>query len=217
MAHPLWPIYDLRLRTERLELRLPNEDEIVGLCAVARAGIHPPDEMPFGFAWTDKPSPRFEREYIQHHWKARADWTPAAWSLELGVFLDGHPIGCQELFARDFAVMRRVGTGSWLGAEHQGQGLGREMRTAVLALAFDGLGAEVAETEAFLDNPASAGVSRALGYEPNGLGRIAPRGVARDTQRFRMTRALWAGRPRPPIEIEGLGRCRDLFGGSETD
>ncbi len=212
MAHPLWPIYDLRLRTERLELRLPNEDEIVGLCAVAQAGIHPPDEMPFGFAWTDKPSPRFEREYIQHHWKSRADWTPAAWSLELGVFLDGHPIGCQELFARDFALMRRVGTGSWLGAPHQGRGLGREMRTAVLALAFDGLGAEVAETEAFFDNPASAGVSRALGYEPNGLGRIAPRGVARDTQQFRMTRELWSGRLRPPVIIEGLEQCLDLFG-----
>ena len=212
MPHPLWPIYDLRLRTERLELRLPNEDEIAELCAVAQAGIHPPDEMPFGFAWTDKPSPRFEREYIQWHWKARADWTPAAWHLELGVFLDGHPIGCQALIARDFAVMRRVGTGSWLDAPHQGRGLGREMRTAVLALAFDGLAAEVAETEAFFDNPASAGVSRALGYEPDGLGRIAPRGVARDTQRFRMTRQLWSGRLRPPVVIEGLERCRDLFG-----
>ena len=55
------------------------------------------------------------------------------------------------------------------------------MRGAVLALAFDGLGAESATTEAFVDNPASAGVSRALGYRPNGTGSIAPEGVARET------------------------------------
>ena len=111
MAHPLWPLYDVWLRTERLELRLPTDDDIVELCAVARAGIHPPDEMPFGFAWTDKPSPRFEREYIQWHWKARAEWTPGDWHLELGVFLAGRPIGCQEVHARDFAVLRRSGPG----------------------------------------------------------------------------------------------------------
>ena len=42
--------------------------------------------------------------------------------------------------------MRTVGTGSWLGRPYQGRGIGKEMRGAVLALAFDGLGAEVAET-----------------------------------------------------------------------
>ena len=81
MAHPLWPLYDLRLRTERLELRLPSEDEIGELCRVARAGIHPPGEMPFGVAWTTKPSPRFEREFGHWHLNQRADWTAEAWSL----------------------------------------------------------------------------------------------------------------------------------------
>ena len=212
MAHPLWPLYDLRLRTDRLELRLPNEAEIGDLCGIARAGIHPPGEMPFGVAWSTKPSPRFEREYIQWHWKQRADWTPEAWGLELAVFLDGRPIGVQSLLARQFATFRSVHTGSWLGREFQRRGLGKEMRGAVLALAFDGLGAEAATTEAFLDNPASAGVSRALGYEPNGAGSIAPEGVARVTERFRMTRAGWLGRSRPPVQIEGLEACRDMFG-----
>ncbi len=44
---------DLRLRTERLELRLPTDDELVELFRVAERGIHPPDEMPFAVAWTD--------------------------------------------------------------------------------------------------------------------------------------------------------------------
>ncbi|HEY2888258.1 MAG TPA: GNAT family protein [Candidatus Limnocylindrales bacterium] len=212
MAHLLWPLYDLRLRTERLELRLPDEAEIGALCRLAKAGIHPPGEMPFGVAWTTKPSPPFEREFIQWHWKQRADWTPEAWSLELAVFLDGRPIGSQTLAARQLATFRSVSTGSWLGLEYQRRGLGKEMRGAVLALAFDGLAAEVATTEAFLDNPASAGVSRSLGYRPNGTGSIAPEGVARETERFRMTRADWLSRSRPAVEIEGLESSREMFG-----
>jgi RimJ/RimL family protein N-acetyltransferase len=86
------------------------------------------------------------------------------------------------------------------------------MRGAVLALAFDGLGAEIAESEAFLDNLPSAGVSRSLGYAPNGVGRLAPQGVARETQRFRMTRDDWSARRRPPVIIEGLDACLELFG-----
>lgn len=212
MTHPVWPLYDLQLRTSRLELRLPDEGEIAELCAVARAGIHPPGEMPFGVAWSTKPSPRFEREFIQWHWQQRADWTAEAWSLELGVFLDGQPIGCQSLMAHQFATFHRVGTGSWLGLGQQGRGLGKEMRGAVLTLAFEGLGAEVATTEAFLDNPASAGVSRSLGYLPNGAGSIAPEGVSRPTERFRLTRDIWAARPRPPVTVVGLEACREMFG-----
>jgi RimJ/RimL family protein N-acetyltransferase len=118
----------------------------------------------------------------------------------------------QGMHARRFSALRTVGTGSWVGRHHQGQGYGREMRTAMLALAFDGLGALVAETEAFTDNAASAGVSRALGYEENGRGGLAPEGVLRETQRFRMTLERWRSRPRPPIEIDGLDACRDMFG-----
>ena len=212
MSHPLWPLYDLRLRTDRLELRLPAEAEIEQPCAVASAGIHPPSEMPFGVPWSVKPSPRFEREFIQWHWLQRANWTVDNWSLELAVFMDGRPIGSQALMGRRFSVFRAVGTGSWLGRQFQGRGLGKEMRAAVLALAFNGLGAEVATTEAFLDNPASAGVSRAIGYAPDGLGAIAPEGVARATERFRLTRAAWLATPRPPVAIEGLDPCREMFG-----
>lgn len=213
MTHPLWPLYDLQLRTEHLELRLPTEPEIEELCALAARGIHPPGEMPFGVAWSTKPSPRFEREFIQWHWLQRATWTPEAWSLELAVFLDGRPIGCQALAANRFATFRTVNTGSWLGRGDQGRGLGKEMRSAVLGLAFDGLGAEVATSEAFLDNPASAGVSRSLGYHSDGAGSIAPEGVARPTERFRLTREVWRNRPHGALIIDNLDACREMFGG----
>ena len=149
--------------------------------AVAQAGIHLPDVMPFGIAWSTVPSPAWERGFLQHHWGLRARWTPDAWQLNLMIELDGAPIGSQSIHAERFSVLRSVDTGSWLGREFQGKGYGREMRAAVLAFAFDALGARLATTEAFLDNLASVGVSRSLGYEENGRGSLAPEGVARET------------------------------------
>jgi RimJ/RimL family protein N-acetyltransferase len=208
----LWPLFALRIRSERLVLRLPTDDDLVGLCALARAGIHPADRMPFGIAWSTVPSSEFERGFLQHHWGLRAGWSADSWQLNLMIELDGEPIGSQSIHANQFAVMRTVDTGSWLGVAHQGKGFGREMREAVLALAFDGLGALVATTEAFLDNAASNGVSHSLGYAENGRGSLAPEGVARETQRFRMTLEDWRSRPRGPVTFDGLDVCLAMFG-----
>jgi RimJ/RimL family protein N-acetyltransferase len=207
-----WPLYALRVRSENLVLRLPAEDEILALLDLAKAGIHPPEEMPFGVAWTALSSPDFERGFVRYHWTTRGTWTPEAWTVDLMVELDGRPIGTQGLHATDFAIHRTVDTGSWLGRAYQGQGFGKEMRSAVLAFAFDGLEAKIAESQAFLDNAASNAVSRGLGYEENGRGTLAPQGVARETQRFRMSAEGWRSRPRPAITIEGLDACRDMFG-----
>lgn len=211
MSQP-WPLFDLRLRTERLQLRLPTEEEVVELLSVAKAGIHPPEVMPFAVAWTDIPSPAFDRQFLQYHWRTRATWSPEAWTLDLGVFLDGRPIGTQGLFATEFPVLRTVNTGSWLGLRDQGRGIGREMRQAVLALAFDHLGARYAESSAFVDNPASAAVSRAIGYDENGRTLKAPRGEARDLVRYRISAEQWRARSRPSVEVVGLGGCLELFG-----
>jgi len=212
MAPPLWPLFDLAIRSGRLELRLPTDDELVELAAVARAGIHPPDEMPFAVAWSTLPSPRFERNFVSHHWAMRAEWSPDHWTLNLGTFLDGRLIGSQGFTGHRFAVYRTIATGSWLGLPFQGQGYGTEMRAAVLAFAFDHLGALRAESDAFLSNARSAAVSRSLGYVENGIAQAAPEGHAIPTQRFLMTVDDWRARPRPPIEVTGFEACRDLFG-----
>lgn len=213
MGHPLFALFDLRLRVADLELRLPDDHELAALCRVARKGIHDPATMPFLVPWTDKPSPAFEREFAQYHWGARAHWTPAKWTLELAVFVDGEPVGSQGICAENFATLRQVITGSWLGQKFQGRGLGKQMREAVLHLAFEGLGAEVAHS-AFIDgNVTSAAVSRAFGYEPNGRKRIAPRGEATWENKLILTRERWAARPRAyHVEVEGLDTCRELFG-----
>ncbi len=210
--HPLWPLFDLRIRTERLVLRLPTDDDLVELAALAKAGIHPPNEMPFAVPWSTLASPEFERGFVQYHWLQRATWSSSRWELVLGVDLDGQLIGSQGIEAHDFATLRTVSTGSWLGTPYQGRGFGKEMRAGVLALAFEHLGAEVATTQANVDNAASNAISRGLGYTPNGFGRLAPGGIVNETQLYRMTREDWFARPRPPVAVEGLEAGRDLFG-----
>jgi RimJ/RimL family protein N-acetyltransferase len=104
-----------------------------------------------------------------------------------------------------------VVTASWLGLEHQGRGYGTEMRAAVLKLAFDGLGAQVAESGYFEGNSASARVSDKLGYVPNGEDIWAVSGERIVENRLRVSRESWQ-RDLVPVTIEGLEPCLKLFG-----
>jgi RimJ/RimL family protein N-acetyltransferase len=212
VGHALWPLFDLRLRDGDLELRLPNDDEIVGLCALARDGVHDPSTMPFLVPWTDKQSPAFEREFIQHHWGQRARWNSNEWSLELTAFVDGEIVGTQGIGATRFATFREVRSGSWVGRKYQGRGIGTRMRAAILRLAFDGLGARIAHSAALDGNASSARVSAKLGYEPNGKRQVAPRGVPVWEHFVILTRERWAEHARDTTEIIGLDACRDMFG-----
>lgn len=211
-AGQAWPLFDLVVSTQRLVLRVPREDELLELLELSLAGIHDPEEMPFGIAWTDQPRPQRERSSMQYWWSTRANWKPEAWTLDFGVWQDGLLVGTQGLRADNFRVMREIGTGSWLGRAYQGQGIGKQMRAAVLAFAFDHLGAQRATSEAFNDNFASLGVSRALGYVDNGKQWLAPRGVAREETRFLMTVEQWRSRERPAVSVSGMDACREMFG-----
>ncbi len=113
-----WPVFGLEIRSERLRLRLPTDDELLELMALAQDGIHPPESMPFATAWSTMPSPGFERNYLEYHWGNRATWTPESWELGLGIFTDdGEVIGMQGVHARRFAELRTVDTGDALQAE----------------------------------------------------------------------------------------------------
>jgi RimJ/RimL family protein N-acetyltransferase len=212
MAHPYWPLFDLRVRTPRLELRPADDELLTALAALAAKGIHDPDFMPFLHPWTDVPSPQLERNALQHHWLRRAEWRPDKWALPLAVLVDGEVVGTQAMEAEHFATLRAVDTGSWLGRAHQGKGIGKEMRTAVLHLAFAGLGAQVAYSGAFEDNAPSLAVSKALGYEENGDVLIRRRDDAAREIKLKLPRAAWEARRRDDIVIENLERCLEMFG-----
>ena len=207
-----WPLFELRVRTPRLELRMPTLEDLDTLAELAYTGIHDPAEMPFGFPWTDAAPDERARATLQYHWGQWSSWMPARWTLEMAVRLDGTPVGLQGIGASDFAIVREVHSGSWLGRQFQGKGIGTEMRAAVLHFAFAGLAAEFATTSAFLDNYASLGVSRKLGYQPDGIERQARRGEAVTLQRLRLSRAQWEAGRTTPVEIEGLAGCLGFFG-----
>ncbi|NDU77400.1 GNAT family N-acetyltransferase [Actinomadura sp. DSM 109109] len=207
-----FPLLGLRLTTPRLELRLPSPEELGALADVAAEGVHAPETMPFKVPWTDRPPAEVARGVVQHHWSTLAAWTPERWALDLTVFHAGEVVGQQTVRAHDLAVIRQVDTGSWLGRRHQGQGIGTEMRAAVLHLAFAGLGADEALSSAFEDSHASNAVSRKLGYRPNGVGRRAVRGSMTIDRRFLLTRAGWERHRTVPVTIEGLAPCLPMFG-----
>jgi RimJ/RimL family protein N-acetyltransferase len=154
----------LRLRTPELELRWPSLSDLDALADLADLGVHDPDVQPFTSAWTDRPPADRGRRMLQYHWSRWAAWKPSDWTMELAVIRDGTVVGTQGIGAREFAVVREVRTGSWLGRRYQGLGIGTQMRAAALHLAFERLGAQHATSGAFEDNAASLGVSRKLGY-----------------------------------------------------
>jgi RimJ/RimL family protein N-acetyltransferase len=149
---------------------------------------------------------------VQWHLLQVANWRPLAWSFNPVALADGHLVGTQGISADRFAVTRSFITGSWLGQAHQGQGLGREMRAAVLHFGFVGLGAQLANSGAFWDNSASIATSRSLGYEENGVTVLERRGRPAEHISFRLTRERWEQLDRPEVEMEGLDGCLDLFG-----
>ncbi|WP_116951475.1 GNAT family N-acetyltransferase [Jiangella endophytica] len=206
------PVFGLRLRTPRLELRLPTHEELAELAELAAGGVHAPGLMPFGTPWSALPPDQLARRVIQRHWKTLSEITPESWALNLVVFLDGHPVGVQELEADDFAIQREVHSESWLGLRHHGRGIGTEMRAAVLHLAFAGLGAGEAVSAGYTDNHASLRVSRKLGYAENGVGRGVSQGRLAFEQRFRLTRPAWEQHRSVDVTIEGVEPCLSLLG-----
>jgi RimJ/RimL family protein N-acetyltransferase len=201
----------LCVRTPRLELRLATLAELRELADVAKRGIHPPEETPFTVPWTDTASsPSFRDDFVAFHGDAVATWRPARWTLNLIAFKGGRPIGTQAMSARSFARTRRVNTGSWLGRDAQGRGLGTEMRAAALEFAFAHLGAEEAWSAAHEGNEASRRVSEKLGYAAAGTEWHCPRGERVRATKLVRRRDDW--RSPVPVEIEGLAPLLPLFG-----
>jgi RimJ/RimL family protein N-acetyltransferase len=211
MENQYWPLFNLRIRTSRLEIRMPTDGDLVNMATLASKGIHDPLTMPFLKPWTDQPSPQLERSLLQWGWRHRAEWTPQKWTFNGAVFVDGEVVGVQDLAAVDFWSLRSVSTGSWLGLEHQGKGIGKEMREALLYFAFVSLGASEANSGGFIDNTKSMNVSRPLGYEENGRRFELRRGVPAEIVKFRLLRSKWETQKHIEVDVEGLDDCLNLF------
>ncbi|MGW6443536.1 GNAT family N-acetyltransferase [Lentzea sp. NPDC055074] len=205
-----WPLRHLVLRTPRLELRPDDDAGLFELVDVALAGVHDPAEMPFNVPWTDTVADDGGLGMLQHFWGMRARLTAKDWVITFIVRHEGRAIGVQDVGARDFAALREVGTGSWLGKGFQGVGFGTEMRVAVLQFAFDHLGARIARSAAWQGNHASNRVSAKLGYVHDGTVGLAPRGERLEHVRLRLDEANFV-RPEWKVAVEGLAECVHLI------
>jgi len=214
MTWPLWPFFDLAVRTPLLELRYATDELLAAAALVHAEGVVPPGTEPFdGDATFYGDAPEAQRKWLLGHWRARAKTSPEWWHLAFAVMVGGEVVGMQDITGVDFVRLRTVSSFSFLGLRHQRHGIGKEMRAAVVHLAFNGLGALRAESDAFDDNRGSRGVSESLGYEPNGT-VLAPRpSGAALMHRHLLTRERWlaTGR-RDDIEIDGLKPCLAIIG-----
>jgi hypothetical protein len=86
------------------------------------------------------------------------------------------------------------------------------MRRAMCALLFDHLGFEEITSAAFLDNPASLGVSRKVGYQPTGVRRLERReGELALNQGLVLTPGTFV-RGDVPVEVTGAEAVRAFIG-----
>ena len=203
-----WPLFDLRLRYRDVLLRAVREADLPHLCAVLPPDVGHDPRLPLFEHQTLLENER--RLLCMGYWKALGTWSPGSWELHLAVEHDGAVIGVQTLEGENFPALRTVDSASWLVPAVRGRGLGVQMRTAVLGLAFGPLQAVAAISSATLGNHASLGVSRRLGYLDNGISRIVDTGgdVA-ELRNLRLTADRWGGFD---VTIDGFGACRPWFG-----
>lgn len=209
----IWPLFDLRVRTPRLSLAYVTDDLGFRLAELASRGIHDPHTMPFSEPWTDAPTNLLQRNAMQYYWRCRANTCADNWDMVLAASdPEGQLVGMCSLSATRFPTLRTAATGSWLGAEFQGRGLGLEMRHAALHLLFAGLGGERATTRAWHDNRASLGVTRSLPYTYTGA-ELALRRDKPDTMlSFSMDRGQWTAQRHDDIELVGIPAVRAQLG-----
>ena len=201
-----YPPLQIRVRTPRLELVGASDERLAELAPLVRDGkvfAEPaPYDDPMSFYESD-PDVRVSR-WLQSVWRGRGRFSPAEFRLAFAVIVDGEPVGMQDLIAEKFDTCGTFATFSWLSTDVRGRGLGTEMRSALLHLAFAGLGAGEAGSDAFVDNIGSNRVSENLGYEHNGVEWDIRRGEPGLIQRWRLTRKAWETRRRNDIDLTGV-------------
>lgn len=174
----VWPPFGLRIESPRLILRQVRETDFPAYVAAATSGIMNSDRNSFASPWDENSPEDLAKNSLSWLWSARTKIGPDSWYFMFAVFTKGEDgsedqlIGMQDVWAEKYRVLRTVSSGSWMRKDHQGKGLGKEMRAAMLMWAFDHFGAEYAESGAYDWNEASLGVSKSLGYFQCGTKRV---------------------------------------------
>lgn len=212
-------MHGIVLRTPDLTLRVMSEADLPAVLAAL------PDDVELNpsatrYAALDLPANR-RAVVAQSYWRALGTWSPDDWALPFvvrrGREAAAPVLGVQWLEGPDYRADRTVDSASWLVPEVRGTGLGRQMRAAVLQLAFTRLGAVAAVSSAVVTNAASLGVSRALGYRETHTSVLEHSGET--LQHVRVDRATWtAAGLGDGVEVLGAEAALPYFGlGDERD
>lgn len=143
------------------------------------------------------------RQAWLRHWLQgfRRPANPDDWFLPFVATVDGVLVGFQVLEARDFEERREVDSSSFLVPRARRRGLGVAMRTAVLFLAFEVLGAERAVSAARPENIASHRVSERVGYVPTGRRTPVVAGAPRPLDTYELTGQRWFSLAHPQVQV----------------
>ncbi len=210
----LYSPLDVRIVTPQLELRGATDELLERLAPLVGSGKATADPPP----WDDpcsfyEPDPDIRvRQWLQGIWRGRGTVSSERWRLYFVALVDGEPIGQQDLTGDEFDAFGTVESTSWVSSDARQRGIGIEMRAAILHLAFEGLGAAEAHSEAAVDNAGSNRVSERLGYEHNGTSWATHQGQPVLGQRWRLGREAWALQRRDDIAMSGVEECRTALG-----
>lgn len=207
----IWPAFSLLVEAGPLTLRAMRDEDLPALAQAAASGIHSDDLRPFPNSWASGDAVKLGRDLGGRYWKYRASLGSDEWALPLVARWNGRVVGVQGAEAAQYPVLRTPDTFSWLVRDVQGQGLGTLMRQAICALFFDELDAHQITSGAYADNPASAAVSRKVGYAPNGTKLELRDETAAPHDKFILDREGFI-RPTTPITITGASGVRALLG-----
>ncbi|TSA88102.1 GNAT family N-acetyltransferase [Deinococcus detaillensis] len=212
MSTDFYPPLNLKVITPQLELRGATDELLAQLLPIVRGGVitRPPDPFDDPMSLYED-NPLRERKWLQAIWRGRGNVHPDSWRLYFVVMLNGQAVGMQDLIGVNFDTCRTVTSFSWLAPSARQRGLGREMRAAILHLAFGGFGAGEANSEAFFDNSASNRVSESMGYQPNGTDWATRRGEPAVLNRWRLEREDWEPNRRSDIELVGVDECKAVL------
>ncbi len=208
-----YPLLNVKVTTPKLTLIGASDGLLERLVPVVRDGVVGPGQMPFDDPMSlYEDSPQREWKWLRAIWAGRARVAPQWWRFYFVVMVDNNPVGMQDLIGVNFAALGTVSTFSWLQPSLRRRGVGTEMRSAILHLAFAGLDAREASSEAFADNDASNGVSRSLGYEPNGTTWATRRGNPALLAVWKLNRKRWEQSRRDDIQLTGVDACLPVLG-----
>jgi len=206
-----WPLFGIRLTCGDVSLQPPQERDLERLVEIMPDDVEQdPDSVLL--AGLD-PRANRQRLLLRAYWKSWADWSIESWCLNFRVEHKGRVVGMQALEAEHFPDLRTVDSWSWLEPDRRSRGIGTAMRTAILGLAFDHLGALAAVSSAREDNLASLGVSHRIGYMDNGVSASRSPSGPCTLHHVRLTREGWQASGRSSsVSVSGLEGCGPYFG-----